>query len=114
MRSSYRLIADNIRKLRKTKGYTQERLAEKVDISVSHLNRFENGQRQLSMNTYIDILHVLDATTMLVTCPNDIEDAEELLQDFAILIKDCSKQEAKLLLKTMDGIKRSIKEVSKS
>lgn len=112
MKNSYMMIADNVRKLRKQKGYTQERLAEEVNISVSHLNRFENGQRLLSLNTYIDILQALDAMTMLIACPKNIEDAEDLLQDFIVLIDDCSKQEAQLLLTTMDNIKKSIKVVS--
>ena len=33
MKDCYRLIVENIRKLRKAKGLTQERLAEKVGIS---------------------------------------------------------------------------------
>ena len=112
MKDCFQFIAKNIRKLRKIKGFTQERLAEEADISVTHLNRFENGKSQLSMTAYLDILQALGATTMLITYPKNLEDAEEIFQDFALLINDCSKKEAQFLLKTMGNIKNNLKEVS--
>ena len=36
MKDCFQFIAKNIRKLRKIKGFTQERLAEEADISVTH------------------------------------------------------------------------------
>ena len=112
MKDCYQLIVENIRKLRKAKGLTQERLAEKVGISATHLNKFENGQRQLSMTTYLNILQELSAATLLITCPANIEHMEEIFQEFAVLINDCSGKEIQFLLKTMGNIKNNIKEVS--
>jgi len=59
MKDCFQFIAKNIRKLRKLrkiKGFTQERLAEEADISVTHLNKFENGKSQLSMTAYLVLL----------------------------------------------------------
>lgn len=112
MKDYHKLVANNIRKLREIKGYTQEKLAEEVDISVSHLSKAETGQRQLSMNTYINILQELDATFMLITYLKGIEGAEEFMQEFITLINDCSKDEMQFLLKTMISIKQNLKIVS--
>lgn len=42
-------IGKNIKYCRKMKGYTQEELAEKANISVSHLSKIETGKRTIGM-----------------------------------------------------------------
>lgn len=44
-----RVMGDNVRRLRKAKGLTQEQLAEAAHISAVHLNRIEGGKASLSV-----------------------------------------------------------------
>ena len=46
MNADYRLIGRQIAKYRHRVGLTQEQLAEACDLSVSHLNRIENGRKK--------------------------------------------------------------------
>ena len=39
----YQKIGENIRKYRKMNGLSQEQLAEKINISVTHMSHIENG-----------------------------------------------------------------------
>ena len=43
-----------------SQGLTQEQLAEKADISVSHLAKIETHARAMGMKTYIRLLEAMD------------------------------------------------------
>lgn len=44
-------LGKRIRKLRRNKGLTQERLAEKVHVSTTHVGLVETGKRRMSLKT---------------------------------------------------------------
>ena len=56
------MLSDNIKSLRKNKGYTQEYVAEKIDKSVDILRSIENGRSVGSVETLLNICNVLDIT----------------------------------------------------
>ena len=45
----------NVLFYRKKFGITQEELAEKVDISVTHMSHIETGNTKLSLPVFVDI-----------------------------------------------------------
>lgn len=53
MQNELYIVADAIKALREARGLTQEQLAEKADISVSHLAKIETHARAMGMKTYI-------------------------------------------------------------
>ncbi|MDY3997856.1 MAG: helix-turn-helix transcriptional regulator [Blautia sp.] len=53
-------IGDNIRRLREGRLLSREILAEQVGISVSHLEKIENGLRNPGMKTYVKLMEILD------------------------------------------------------
>ncbi len=58
----YCKIGKNIRVVRKSKGLSQEELAEKVDISVTHMSHIETGNTKLSLQVFADIADALDVS----------------------------------------------------
>lgn len=48
-----------IKEYRKLRGFTQEELAEKVDISWRQLQRIEKNEQETSVKTLKKIVHVL-------------------------------------------------------
>ena len=52
-------IGQKIRKYRKEKGLSQEQLAEKVNISVTHMSHIETANTKLSLPVLVDIATVL-------------------------------------------------------
>jgi len=54
----YKIIGERIRKLRKARGLSQERLAERAGIDRSHMGFIEQGRRQPTIAT----LHKLTKT----------------------------------------------------
>ena len=67
-----RLLGLTIAYYRKLQGYTQIELAEKVNISRTHISNIEapNGTSSVSLNTLFDIADALDVPVKaLFECP---------------------------------------------
>jgi len=54
------LFIENLRKLRKEKGLTQEKLAEKADINEKYFGKIERGESSPTFNKIIKICNALE------------------------------------------------------
>lgn len=59
----YREIGRRIRKYRKAHGLSQEQLAERINISVTHMSHIETGNTKLSLPVLVDIACALEVQT---------------------------------------------------
>lgn len=59
----YFQIGQRIKKFRKIKNMSQEQLAEKIDISTTHMSHIEAGTTKLSLQVLTDIAQTLEITT---------------------------------------------------
>ena len=55
-------IGNKIAALRKSKGMTQEKLAEKLDISIKHCSSVERGLSCLSLEKLIEVSKIFDVS----------------------------------------------------
>ena len=55
-----KILGQNIQKARKTKGFSQNVLAEKLDISREHLAKLETGKRRISLKLLFLLAEVLE------------------------------------------------------
>lgn len=53
-------LGKQIRKIRKKKGYTQEKLALEIDVDISQISRLERGILNTSISTLKAISEALD------------------------------------------------------
>lgn len=60
---NYYEIGQRIRKYRKAQGLSQENLAEKAGISVTHMSHIETGNTKLSLPVFVRIAEVLGVQT---------------------------------------------------
>ena len=56
------IMGDRVKDLRKKKRLTQERFAEKIGVSVQYVSEIERGISMPSMQVFVKILEVLDAS----------------------------------------------------
>ena len=59
--SRLKLLGKNIAYFRQQKGWSQEYLAEKVELSREYITRVENGQKNISLKKLFAIADVLNA-----------------------------------------------------
>ena len=60
MATSYICIGKNIRRARKKAGLTQNEMAQKLGISVTHYSNQERAQRGISIENLVHICRILD------------------------------------------------------
>lgn len=70
------VVGKNIRFYRQAKGFTQERLAEKIDISSSYIGYLERAQKCPSLELLAKISEALDIEPSLLLSPPDNGDDE--------------------------------------
>lgn len=60
MNIDYKLIGERIKRARKTKGLTQEALAEKLNVSIGYVSQVERGITKISLDLLGAISSILD------------------------------------------------------
>ena len=107
MALDYNIIGSRIRQARLAKNYTQEDLAEQLDISVAFLSRVERGNSQINLKRLNQICGLLDVTEgyMLNGAANNSENYLE--KEFAEILKNCSPEKQKLIYNVAKTIAES-------
>jgi repressor LexA len=57
------MISENIRYLRKNKGYSQEQLARKLNIKQASVSNWESGKTQPDMKYLVELAKIFEVTT---------------------------------------------------
>ena len=60
--SDYAKMGSRIRQIRKTKGWSQDKLAKKCGISLNFMGHIERGTRKMSMDTFVSLCRELEIT----------------------------------------------------
>ena len=63
MKLNYTKIGEKIKNARKEKGFTQEQLAELMDLSVTHISAIETARSSFSVSTLVKIAALLEVST---------------------------------------------------
>jgi len=100
-------IGRKIRKYRKAKGLSQEKLAELVDISVTHLSHIETGNTKLSLQVFVDLVKELEiqADDLLF----DQKSGKSIaLNELAETLDACTIQQTRIIVDTVKALKVSL------
>ena len=108
----YKITGSNVRLERKKKGWTQERLAEKVFVSPQHISQIENGKTNYSLKLLADIALALDVKPqMLLEQEQEQGDrADEQFKRISYILKDCCDSEMKFICSAVFTLKRLLRE----
>ena len=58
----YKIIANNIKRLRKNKKLSQEKFAESIDCSREYISRLENNKEKISLSLLLKIAKIYGLT----------------------------------------------------
>ena len=92
---NYYMIGQNIRKFRKAYNYSQEELAEKVGISVTHLSHIETGNTKLSLPVFVSLAEVLQVHTdeLLVETTSNSTQLDYTKEEILSILDRCTPNE---------------------
>jgi len=102
----YKKLGERIRELRNNRGLSQEKLAEKTDLSRENINRFENANKYPGVDALVQIANALhvsvdDLLVDSLKCPISTADS-----DLHRLLLDCNKVEEQILTKNAQELKK--------
>lgn len=108
---NYISIGNRVQKLRRSQGMTQEVLAEKINVTPTHVSRIETGTSSPSLQTLVDICNVLGITI------------DELMQDsiaarpgvdrrLEAVLSDCSGAELDFLANVIPALLRELRNIT--
>ena len=84
-----RAIGDRISARRKAVGLTQERLAEKMDVSIQMISNIERGIKAIRIDNLINLCAILDTSTDYILLGDRAErDFGETAQKMSRLSED--------------------------
>ena len=97
MALDYSVIGQRIKKARTDKKLTQEKLAEKLDVSIAFLSRIERGNSHISLKRLNQVCEVLDVTEGSIL--NGVSDNSKnyLSTEFNELLTNASPEKQKLI-----------------
>jgi transcriptional regulator with XRE-family HTH domain len=103
----YFAIGQRIKQARKAKGYTQEKLAEGLGVSIVYVSQIENGKTKLNLEMLMRIAHLLDADAgfLLTGAASRAENAPP--SDIASLLEGCPPEKRKLLTEIIKVVNKN-------
>ncbi len=103
----YGRIGENVRRIRMEKGLTQERLAEKTELSLTAIQKVEAGQGGIRLETLIRIAAALGISLdILMDIGVKGEQYGIWQEEVCLLFQDKTASEVKFAVAVMDSIFR--------
>lgn len=97
MKIDYKAIGKRIKVARIEAGFTQERLAEIVDISPTHMSNIETGTTHVSLSVIVRIANALSVTVDDLLCDNLIKSTVQFEKEIASILADCDEYEIRMI-----------------
>ena len=98
MTVDYQLIGNRIHQLRKNKKWTQEKLAEKTDLSNNYISNIENNYSIPSLETLMKLCIALETTPDQILLGTSKEEKSYLNEDILHLLNQCTPLEKRYIL----------------
>lgn len=106
----YEQMGETIRKYRKARGLSQEKLAEIMRLSREYISRLECGKATVSLDTVVQLSRVLDITVDLLVMNRDLKEHAVIEVEIKNQFKDCSEKEKAFLIDCMVALIKVMKE----
>ncbi|MDO4333300.1 MAG: helix-turn-helix transcriptional regulator [Eubacteriales bacterium] len=98
------ILGNAIRKARLEKGFSQEELAEIVDITPTHMKHLESEHRKPSIEVLEKLMIALDLSFDMIVFP---EMEKIKAGDWPVLLADCSKSELNIIRDVIISMKKN-------
>ena len=99
MALDYNIIGERLKKARTDKGLTQEKLSEKLDVSIAFLSRIERGSSHISLKRLSQICDILQISEGSILNGSSNTSSSYLSSEFEQLLNNLSPEKQKLIYK---------------
>ncbi len=99
MALDYNIIGERLKKARIDNNLTQEKLAEKLDVSIAFLSRIERGSSHISLKRLSQICDILGITEGSILNGSSNNSDTYLVSEFDDILKNTTPEKQKLIYK---------------
>ena len=99
MALDYNIIGERLKEARVNKKYTQENLAEKLDVSVAFLRKLERGQSHINLKWLSKLCDILGVSEGNIVNGAYNTSHDYLSLEFNSILENVSPQKQKLIYK---------------
>ena len=107
MEPDYNIIGRRIKKARIEKKYTQEQLADNLDVSVAYMSRLERGNTTVNLKRLTQIAEALNITPGYLLTGSNTQSKEYLKSDFSEVLEKCTPKQQKLIFQICELISKT-------
>lgn len=110
-KNSYKIIGNNIKRLRLQHHFTQEELAELIDVSSNHIYRIEAGTSHISLKVLFDLMKVFSVGSDAIL--EDIDSSKDnslIIKRINEVLSQSSDKEMKIILQLVYDLHKILKE----
>lgn len=108
MDMDYTAIGSRIRNARKKVRMSQERLAEKAGISITHMSHVETGTTKVSLPTLICIANALHVSLDGLVCDSIVESRAIYANEIADIVDACNENQLRIITDVLKATKLSL------
>lgn len=108
-RLDYPEIGRQVRRLRRQRGWSQARLAERADLSDTYISHIERATKQVSLNALLRLAAALKVTLDQLLSGSQPQDTGAYLPELQTLFQDCSLRERRILLDIAGAVKEVLR-----
>jgi len=105
----YKALGERIRMIRKSKGMTQNYLAEQVGIEPSNISHIERAVSKVGLATLVGIANTLECSVDDLLCDSLVYEREAFEGQLVELSRDCSPKELRMLTDLVRAMKESMR-----
>lgn len=91
-----KVLGEKIKRVRKERGFTQEQLAEMIDIAPRNMSKIEVGASFVSAETLEKLLVALNVTTEELFANDHIKEPKELLAEIYLQLEKIKDDQQRL------------------
>ncbi len=110
MSINYQIIGKRIREIRKREKISQEKLAERSELSTQYISQIETAARRASLTSLVNIAGALNVGIEELLYGNIPIRSSECQKETAQIFRDCTVYEKMVLLESLKEHKRILRE----
>ena len=109
MELDYKAIGKRIKIARIKADLTQERLAEMVEISPTHMSNIETGTTRVSLTAIVSLANALSVTVDDLLCDSVVKSKVQFEKDIAGILADCDEYEIRMVKDMGQALKETLR-----
>jgi transcriptional regulator with XRE-family HTH domain len=109
MELDYKAIGKRIKIARIKADLTQEKLAETIELSPTHLSNIETGTTRVSLTTIVSLANALSVSVDDLLCDSVIKSKPQFEKDIKSILEDCNDYEIRIIKDMMESMKTTLR-----